>query len=506
MAGFLSRRPFFVLLMGLGAVAMIVPAVHARVVEDYESMRIFFYGFLLFSVITLFVALATEGHQPRFGLRGLLVSLLAAFVFLPIMLAIPFIEAVPGTRLIDGWFEMVSGFTTTGATLWDNPRSLPRSVHLWRSLVGWMGGLLMWIAAMAVLLPLNLGGFEVYQQGTAEAGEDHHARIGSSVEPPERLARYILRFVPLYTGLTLLLWLGLTVAGEVPFVALCHAMATLSTSGISPVGGIYYSSAGIAGEVMIALFLLFALSHLTFTRAPGEDPRSVVTRDAELRFGLTLIGLLTLALLARHVFEMGSDGADSSALTALAAAWGGVFTFLSFMTTAGFESSQWPVTQSWSGLSTPGLILVGLTVIGGGVATTAGGIKLLRVYALYKHSQRELQRLVHPSSVGGAGAHARRIRRQGAQIAWIFFMIFAMSIAGVMVLLSLTGVQFETAMVLAVSALSTTGPLAVVGAEDPISYAGLTDLSKTVLALAMILGRLEALAIIALLNPEFWRR
>jgi trk system potassium uptake protein TrkH len=75
-----------------------------------------------------------------------------------------------------------------------------------------------------------------------------------------------------------------------------------------------------------------------------------------------------------------------------------------------------------------------------------------------------------------------------------------------MVLLSLTGVQFETAMVLAVSALSTTGPLAVVGAEDPISYAGLTDLSKVVLAFAMILGRLEALAIIALLNPEFWRR
>ena len=193
MAGFLSRRPFFVLLMGLGAVAMIVPAVHARVVEDYESMRIFFYGFLLFSVITLFVALATEGHQPRFGLRGLLVSLLAAFVFLPIMLAIPFIEAVPGTRLIDGWFEMVSGFTTTGATLWDNPRSLPRSVHLWRSLVGWMGGLLMWIAAMAVLLPLNLGGFEVYQQGNAEALDQQMAnQVDATVFrlPPSGLMLY----------------------------------------------------------------------------------------------------------------------------------------------------------------------------------------------------------------------------------------------------------------------------------------------------------------------------
>jgi trk system potassium uptake protein TrkH len=506
MAGFLSRRPLFVLLMGLGAVVMIVPAIHARVVEDYDSMRIFFYGFLLFSVMTLFVALATVGHQPRYGLRGLLVSLLAGFVFLPIMLAIPFVEAVPHARLFDGWFEMVSGFTTTGATLWDDPRNLPRSVHLWRALVGWMGGLLMWIAAMAVLLPLNLGGFEVYQQGTARAGQARQAQIDRSIAPPERLARYILRFVPIYTGLTLLLWLGLTMAGEVPFVALCHAMATLSTSGISPVGGLYYSASGVAGEVMIALFLVFALSHLTFSRAPGEDPRTVLTRDPELRFGLSLVGLLSAALFARHVVELGGEGVDNSLSTALAAAWGGLFTILSFMTTAGFESTGWEVAQDWSGLSSPGLMLVGLTVVGGGVATTAGGIKLLRVYALYKHSQRELDRLVHPSSVGGAGAQARRIRTQGAQIAWVFFMIFALSIAGVMVLLSLTGVQFETALVLAVSALSTTGPLAVVGAEDPISYAGLTDLSRIVLAFAMILGRLEALAIIALLNPEFWRR
>ena len=85
-------------------------------------------------------------------------------------------------------------------------------------------------------------------------------------------------------------------------------------------------------------------------------------------------------------------------------------------------------------------------------------------------------------------------------------MLFALSIAGVMMLLSLTGAQFETAMVLAVAALSTTGPLAAVGGEAPISYAGLTDFAKYVLAAAMVVGRLEALAIIALLNPEFWRR
>ena len=111
-----------------------------------------------------------------------------------------------------------------------------------------------------------------------------------------------------------------------------------------------------------------------------------------------------------------------------------------------------------------------------------------------------------PSSVGGGGRDARRIRRQGAYISWVFFMLVAISIAAVMVLLSLTGVPFETAMVLTVAALSTTGPLAVVAAETPIFYADLPEAAKMVLAGAMVLGRLETLAIIALFNPEIWQR
>ena len=97
------------------------------------------------------------------------------------------------------------------------------------------------------------------------------------------------------------------------------------------------------------------------------------------------------------------------------------------------------------------------------------------------------------------------MRKQGAHIAWVFFMLFAISITLVMGALALTGVQFETAMVLAVAALSTTGPLAHVAGEYPIAYSGVPDSAKAILAAAMILGRLEALALIALFNPEFWR-
>ncbi|MEM6276879.1 MAG: potassium transporter TrkG, partial [Pseudomonadota bacterium] len=144
-------------------------------------------------------------------------------------------------------------------------------------------------------------------------------------------------------------------------------------------------------------------------------------------------------------------------------------------------------------------------LVGGGVATTAGGVKLLRMYALLKHGEREIGRLVFPSSVGGAGRFARHIRREGAFIAWIVFMLFAVSIAVVMLALSAAGVDFEGALILCLAALTNTGPLATYAAAEPIEIAALPNSAKYILTAAMAVGRLETLAIVALLNPSFWR-
>ncbi|MDB2369031.1 TrkH family potassium uptake protein [Octadecabacter sp.] len=498
-------RPFFVLLMGIGSLAMIVPAAHALAIDDHFVSRAFFYSSLLFMTLTLFIGLATQGYKGTLA-RSYLVSLLGAFLVLPLMLAVPLYESVGGISFLDAWFESVSSITTTGATLYDNPRRLPSSVHLWRALMGWLGGLLVWVAAISILAPLNIGGFEIRATSGSSARARSYAQVGRVLDPSERLIRYGAKLIPLYSALTALLWLGLTAAGEVPFVAFCHAMSVMATSGISPVGGIIASPAGYLGEAMIFVFFAFALSRSTFSRGLSGTKMQPFHKDAEFRLAVILIGLLVLVLFVRHGIVAFEEDARNDLGSASRALWGALFTITSFLTTTGFESANWTATRNWSGLGTPGLMLVGLSLIGGGVATTAGGIKLLRVYALWKHGQREIERLVHPSSVGGAGKQARQIRRQGAQISWIFFMLFTISIAAVMLLLAFSGVQFETAMVLAVAALSTTGPLATIAAETPISYAGIPDFAKVVLAFAMALGRLEALAIIALFNPEFWRR
>jgi trk system potassium uptake protein TrkH len=311
--------------------------------------------------------------------------------------------------------------------------------------------------------------------------------------------------IPIYAGLTLVLAVALGLAGEPPVVATIHAMSTLSTSGITSATGLVGSPAGALGEVLIFVFLIFALSRRSFTSGFGHELGQRLSRDREVRLALLTVVVLPMLLFLRHwvgALEVNDLGNAEAAFRAL---WGSVFTVLSFLTTTGFVSDDWALARSWSGLPTPGLILMGLVIMGGGVATTAGGLKLLRVYALYKHGAREIGKLIHPHSVASAGRLGRRIRREGAYIAWVFFMLFIVSMGAVMLALAATGLNFEHSMVLAISALSTTGPLASVAASAPISYLGLNDAAKLILAAAMILGRMETLVLIALFNPGFWR-
>ena len=158
-------------------------------------------------------------------------------------------------------------------------------------------------------------------------------------------------------------------------------------------------------------------------------------------------------------------------------------------------------------------------MMGGGVATAAGGVKLLRVYALARHSKRELERIVHPASVAGGGARARQLRHGGAHLAFIFFMLFAVSLALVVILVTIRPIRLETATILSVAALTNTGPLAEAipliqayhtdagAAGAPwAGWGGLTVFTKAVLAGAMVAGRIETLALLAMLSPGLWKR
>ena len=500
----LFRLPLFLLLFGFSGVAMYVPAIYAGVLHDLHEARSFFYSGTLVIFIFGLIALAMSDTRKPPRSVDFLVALFLTFTVLPVVLALPFYEGLATTTYLNAYFEMVSSLTTTGATLYDNPDRLSPSLHLWRGIVAWLGGLLMWIAAVAVFSPLTLGGFEVTAQGDPGMDETHHGPRGVA-DPRKRLVRAAKTLIPIYTTLTLVLWVLLMIMGSQALGGLMHAMAVLSTSGISPVGGLEGAKAGIGGEIVLFAFMVFALSRSTFSSETGAVRRIAIWRDYELRLAILIVVLVPLFLFLRHFLGAYEFDDSQNLWAALQAAWGAVFTVMSFLTTTGFESTAWQASQDWSGLPTPGIILMGLAIVGGGVATTAGGVKLLRVYALYLQGLGEVQRLVHPSIVVGRKSEAR-IRRKGAQIAWVVFMLFAISIAVVTALLSLLGVGFEEAFVLTVAALTTTGPLVTVAAETSIDLAAQSDAVKLVLAATMVVARLETLAIVALMSPELWQK
>lgn len=542
---YLARLPLLVILTGGSALAMMVPAIHAATARDYDVARPFFHAGLVLLVLTTLVAIAIMG-TPRTMRRprALLVDLVIAMVALPVLLAIPLREVLPDTGLFNAWWEMVSCLTTTGASLYSAER-LPPTLHLWRGMVGWMGGFFMLVAAIAILAPLKIGGFELMttRQGSAhpaarsvrpgvepdpdQFGPGSHSEL---IHPSYRFLRYAAFILPIYVGLTAALWVLLLIAGDPSLIALCRAMGTLSTSGVSPVSGVPGQQSGLLGEMLVFLFLIPALSRRFW---PGGGELRVSERkrdDPELRMAASVVFLVAVVLFLRHfisAIEVAGPpipGAPrfwlgAPVIDALRAAWGGLFNALSYLTTTGWNSAQWEEARNWSGLTSPGIILAGLTIMGGGVATTAGGVKLLRVYALSLHSQRELNQMIHPHVVSGGGNVMRRLRNEGAYLAFIFFMLFATSIAATVTLISFQQIEFETATILSIAALTNTGHLAGAIPLTPAfqgtagmasapweGWSGLSVFNKSVLAGAMVVGRLEILAIIALFFPEYWRR
>lgn len=543
MARFIGRLPLLVMLSALSALMMLIPAAHASVIGYPAIARHFFYAALLILIFCGLIGVATQANRHGRSARAMLLNMLGVYAALPLILALPFAESLPDTGWFNAWWEMVSSLTTTGASLY-SADLLPAPLHLWRALVGWMGGFFVLVAAVAILAPLRVGGFEImtspysrqeYMEMLPASADPRRVQghmsdpaYATSVnDPVHRLARTALAVLPLYAGLTMALWVGLLLMGDPSFLALCRAMGTLATSGISPVLGTTGDVTGFRGEALVFLFLILALSR-RFWPGGGELRATESLRaDPELRMAGALVLLVTIVLFGRHflgAIEVASVGPDEplqirDLRNALAAFWGVLFNALSYLTTTGWNSADWQGARAWSGLTAPGLILAGLAMMGGGVATTAGGVKLLRVWALARHGEREMERIVHPTSVSGGGRIARRLRREGAYLAFIFFMLFAISIAVVVTLVSIHQVEFETATILSIAALTNTGPLAGAMPLTPTfegtagiasapweGWSGLPNFTKGVLAGAMIVGRIETLAILALFSPEFWRR
>lgn len=491
----LGAVPLFVALLGVTGLAMLIPSAYGFLNGHSESGRAFLYSGLIGMLLALFLALATARPTRQEPVRSLFALLALIYLALPAFMALPLTEAVPGLRPFDAWFEMVAAFTTTGATLFDAPREVAPAVHLWRGMAGWAGGGFILAAVVALLNPIGLGGIEV-QGNLARApillkGTFDRAASG-------RLYRALADILPWYLGGTVVLAVILVATGQSGLDAIMLAMAVLSTSGVIARDGM--GQIGFVAELALFVALIVPLSRAFVPRRMTDLRRFAPLADPELRLAAVLVAALVLAVVVRHWFAAAAL-AEGENLPALGRAiWGAAFTGLSFVTTTGLVNEDWVTIRGWSGLSTPGLVLMGLALVGGGIATTAGGVKLMRVLVLLRLGRAETERLIYPSIVAAQPGLVR-----GARAAWLFVMVFAMAAGVLVAVLTVLGMGFETAMIFTTAALTTTGPLIGIAGDLPLFWGLLSDPAKAVLALAMILGRLEILALLALLAAQIGR-
>lgn len=503
-----ERLPVYLLLTF--AVGMIIVWFFAIVTGDHDAALGFGYG----AISTIVLAAACEVIvRRRFEsiARVGLVLILAFYVIGPAVAAIPILGLRSVTDFSAAYFEMASALTTTGATIFWNIDDVPQAIILWRSMLSGFGGLVCLVSALAILAPLSIGGFEVDHMIDRRAQTMTYAFLcaseGARTKGMEARIVWALRLILVpYLIIMLIAAFALAAEGVPPFEALCLAMGSISTTGFVPSsGGVAAYNSAITEVILVAIMIPAAIGvsgHVTALR----DGASTYLRNPELRYMAIAVFMVISVLFLRHWVGAIETQSTDELQGAYAALWGALFMAVSFITTTGFESASWEGATEWSGLKTPGVALLGLAIVGGGAASTAGGVKLIRAALLAKHSMGELRRLARPSSVQPIFSGGRAVTFDALSIVWVFVMLYALTVALCALGLTATGLKFVEAFAGSIAAISNTGPLLALITGEEGGYTAYTPAARYLLCGAMVVGRMETLAVVALCSVSAWRR
>ncbi len=445
-----------------------------------EDPRPFLYT--IACVLLLGTPLSRLGCRPDFFTREGFVVVGLIWLVLSFFGALPFWFSGEFASFADCIFEIVSGFTTTGASVLTEIESLPRGILFWRSFSSWVGGVGVLIFTLA-FLPKVGGRTQVLVQAESTGP------VSSKLVPKTAQSSKVVYLI--YFGLTLTELLALLLAGMPLYDAVVTTFATVCTGGFSVMNASVAAYGLPACEIIITIFMLlgslnFAVFFLIFTRRG----RQVLGSD-ELRF---FLGTVSAAVLLVFLSIYPSYGHAGRALLDSA------FQVSSVISTTGFATVNY---DTWPTLARCVLILV--MFIGGCAGSTAGGLKCSRVLLLSRCAQRSLSRVLHPRAVKVVKLDGKAVDEDTLSTLSAFFTLFFLTMGAVTLVVSLDGFSITTTFSAALTCLSNVGPgLDMVGPAG--NFAAFSTLSKLVLSFAMLVGRLEIFPILILLNPATWRR
>ncbi|MCD7860989.1 MAG: TrkH family potassium uptake protein [Oscillospiraceae bacterium] len=416
--------------------------------------------------------------------RGGLVATGLTWLLLTLFGALPFWLSGAIPSFVDCLFETASGFTTTGASILNEIESLPRGVLYWRSFTNWLGGMGV-LVFLLVLSPLSErnsgGGMHILR---AESPGIHATKL----VPRMHSSASILYII--YIVLTALEFLFLLCGGVPVFTAVTLSLSTAGTGGFTIMNDSVMSCSAYVQWVVTTFMFLFGVNFsIYFLLLIRQAGRAV--KNEELRIYVTLTGVAAALLLWNTWGSYAS--VEESVRTAL-------LQTVSFLTTTGFVSANydlWPTVSK--------VILLLLMFVGGCAGSTAGGIKVVRISLMFKTARRSVYRMFHPNAVRLIHTDGELVDEETVSATSAWLLLYFIIIAAAMLLISRDGFSLETNFGAALTCMSNIGPgFGEIGATG--NFSGFSTFSKLVLALTMLIGRLEIYPILVLFFPSVWKR
>jgi trk system potassium uptake protein TrkH len=449
---------------------------------EAESFSIIYAG-----LITIFTGgllwFSTRKHPKNIGRKEGYVIVAVTWIIISLFGTLPFIISGAISNFTDAFFETMSGFTTTGASILTDIEAMPKGILFWRSMTHWIGGMGIIVFTVAVLPILGIGGMQLYAAEMPGVTKDKlHPRITATAK---RLWAIYLIFTLVET--VLLLFGGMSL-----FDALCHAFGTVATGGFSTQNDSIASFSPYI-QYVIVIFMILAGTNFTLHYFALHGQLRKVWKSEEFRYFIYIIAagaaIITLVL-ALNKDGMSFEQAFRSA----------IFQVSSIITTTGYITDNYLL---WPGMIW--FLILLMMFIGGMAGSTGGGIKVVRQMLLLKNSMLELKRLIHPQAIIPVRMNGKVVSQDIIFKVMAFFLIYILVFLFGSTVMALFGLDGPTAIGASAATIGNIGPgIGMVGPVD--NYAFIPDGGKWFLSFLMLLGRLELFTVLILFSPAFWKK